>query len=732
MAFRAFLRRGAFPSLWGNALVQARLLQNKARFPALKRLEKGNLQAESGWNFCARHGRVVLTCPPECAIISENGRKAAGEKRFACLPLPVGGRPPWKAGTEGERRNFRMQLDEFFRGESFDAHRFFGAHPGEEEGAAGFFFRVFAPGAELVEVIGDWNGWQGQPMERDSGGVWSCFAPGAEPGQLYKFRVSQKDGRVLDKADPYAFSAELRPRTASRLTGGAAFRFSDGEWMHRRELNYNRPMSIYELHLGSWKRKPDGGWYRYEELAELLPPYLAEHGFTHVELLPVMEHPLDASWGYQVSGYFCATSRYGQPEGLKRLVNALHLAGIGVIFDFVPAHFAVNDYALACYDGTRLYEYPDGDVTYSEWGSCSFNFYRGEVRSFLQSSAAYWLGEFHGDGLRVDAVPNMLYWQGRPERGVNSGAVDFLKGMNGGLKKLFGQVLLIAEDSSNFPKVTAPVKYGGLGFDYKWDMGWMHDTLEFLALPFARRGEQYHRLTFSMDYFYNELYLLPFSHDEVVHGKKTILDKLYGSYEEKFAQCRALYAYMFTHPGKKLNFMGNELAHFREWDENRELDWNLLQYPAHDSFHRYFAALGRLYAASPALYEGEYDSACFAWLPVSPEGENEGVYAYRRSAGGQTVDVVVNFSPHPLEGALLGCGEQVLLRELLNSDEKRWGGGGVGNPAPLAAFPIPCGGEPASVRVRLAPFSAAVFREEPAPASGGQCWVMPGAKYTTL
>ena len=623
-----------------------------------------------------------------------------------------------------------MLLDEFYTGASFDAHSYFGAH----EENTGFAFRVFAPGAEKVELIGDWNDWIGAKMDRDTGGIWSCLAPDAKAGQLYKFRIYQTDGRVLDKADPYAFSSELRPKTASRLVGKSDFHFTDEAWVQARDLYYDAPMNIYELHLGSWRRKPDGEYLSYRELAELLPDYLKENNFTHVEFLPVMEHPLDASWGYQLSGYFSVTSRYGTPDDLRYLVNALHMAGIGVIFDFVPAHFVGNDYALANYDGTRLYEYPETDVTYSEWGSCNFNFYRGEVRSFLQSSAAYWVGSFHADGLRVDAVPNVLYWQGRQERGVNIGAVDFLKKMNSGLKRLFGNVLLIAEDSSNFPKVTAPVEYGGLGFDYKWDMGWMHDTLDYLSQPFEARRGQYHKITFSMDYIYRELYLLAFSHDENVHGKKTILDKLYGSYEEKFSQCRALYTYMFTHPGKKLNFMGNELAHFREWDEGRELDWELLRYPAHDSFQHFFRELGRLYLESPALSEKEYDAACFRWLPTGiGETENGGVYAYRRTAGGQSLAIVLNFTPELLEGMLLGCEERSLLREVLNSDETRWGGGGVVNPAPLASFPIPCHGSPASVRIRLAPFSAAVFSVERTPVSEEcKAWAVSGRKYMTV
>ena len=602
-----------------------------------------------------------------------------------------------------------MLHEEFFTGASFDAHAYFGAHPAA---GGGFQFRVFAPGARSVEVIGEWNAWEGEAMTRDTAGIWSAVCPTAEAGQLYKFRVAQPDGRVLDKADPYAFSSEMRPQTASRLVGTSEFRFTDGEWIRKRSLGYDEPVSIYELHLGSWRRTPDGDFLTYEELAELLPAYLRENNFTHAELLPVMEHPLDASWGYQLSGYFSVTSRYGTPDGLRKLVNALHEAGIGVIFDFVPAHFVGNDYALANFDGTQLYEYPASDVTYSEWGSCNFNFYRGEVRSFLQSSAAYWIGEFHADGLRVDAVPNVLYWQGQPERGVNIGAVDFLKKMNAGLKRLFGNVLLIAEDSSNFPKVTAPVEYGGLGFDYKWDMGWMNEVLDYMKKRPDERGQFAQEILHPMEYFYSDIFLLPLSHDEVVHGKGTLWGKIYGTPDEKMRQLRAFWLYFFTTPGKKLSFMGNELASRREWDEKAAHEWELLSETAHEGFYRLNGALSALYGAHPALYKNDYNAESFSWMDTSRAGQ--AVFAYCRDSldaeAPERLYTALNFSNRPVPGYEMPVRRLGMYEVLLHTEEPSFGGAG-GFTQPVPAHLVrgkPC------IRFDLPAMSGVLFREKSA------------------
>ena len=567
----------------------------------------------------------------------------------------------------------------FFSGDCFDAYRILGAHPcTDPNGAEGWRFAVWAPGATAVEVCGGFDGWErGVPMEKADTGVWSAFIPGLAEGDLYKYRVHGADGSAVMRSDPYAFAIELRPGTASKLTK-LDFTFDDTAWMERRDKCRNRPLNIYELHAGSWKHKPgatrpDGsdGWYNYEELARELIPWLLEHHFTHVELLPLAEHPFDGSWGYQTTGYFSVTSRYGTPAQFASFVNACHRMGIGVIMDFVPVHFAANADALAKFDGTYLYEY-DSDVGQSEWGTCNFNYYRREVCSFLSSAAGLWMDVYHCDGIRMDAISRALYWQGDPNRGVNQGAVNFLRSLNHGLNERWPTGIYMAEDSTNFLKVTAPTRYEGVGFDYKWDMGWMHDTLDYFATPFGERPGCYGKLLFSMHYFYNELYLLALSHDEVVHGKKTIIDKLWGSYAEKCAQLRTLYFYMYTHPGKKLNFMGNELAHFREWDEKRELDWNLLEYPFHDAFQKYFAALSRTYASEPALYDGEYNPDCFEW--VANESCAEGVYAWLRKGRGQNLLCVMNTQDHAHKKFPLYLKFPCSAELVLDTEAGTWGG----------------------------------------------------------
>ena len=602
-----------------------------------------------------------------------------------------------------------MLPQEYHTGACFDLYRHLGAHPCK----GGWSFRIWAPGALDVQLEGDFNGWQGAPMSRDNAGVWSCTAK-AKEGQLYKFRVLGPDGSWVEHSDPCALAAELRPGTASRLFDLSRLeaQFTDGVWMAGQDKHYDRPMNIYEMHAGSWKRKPDGSWYDYEELAQELIPWLVEHQYTHVELLPLAEHPFDGSWGYQNTGYFAPTSRYGTPVQFARFVNACHLAGIGVLMDFVPVHFAKNADGLARLDGTFLYEY-DSDVGQSEWGTCNFNFYRGEVRSFLNSAAAIWLDLYHCDGIRMDAISRALYWLGDPSRGVNQGAVQFLQNMNQGLHQRFPSAILTAEDSTNFLKVTAPVEYDGLGFDYKWDMGWMHDTLDFFATPFDQRRDAYHKLTFSMSYFYNELYLLSLSHDEMVHGKKAVIDKLWGTYEEKFAQARLLYFYMLTHPGKKLNFMGSELAHFREWDEERELDWMLLRYPLHDAFHKYIAALNGLYHAEPALYEGEYNAACFEW--VACQSRDEGIYAYLRKGRGGPLLAVMNTQPKAYLKYPLYLTEGCTARMLFSTDLQQWGGTTRAPSQPQATLPSGVFGRNHTLYVDLPPLSGALYRLEELP-----------------
>ena len=512
--------------------------------------------------------------------------------------------------------------------------------------------------------------------QQHQSGIYSITSEKARVGMMYKYCIHTRDGQVVYHCDPYGFAMELRPNTASYIVDLDEYKFNDDEWMNNRDKCYNKPLNIYEIHMGSWMTRKDkdinNGWYRYNEIADTLINYVKENGFTHIEIMPLCEHPVDCSWGYQNTGFFSPTSRYGTNRDLKELIDKCHRANVGVILDFVPVHFAVDDYGLAKFDGTELYEYPHRDVGASEWGTCNFIHSRGEVCSFLQSSANYWLKEYHFDGLRMDAISRAIYWQGNPARGVNSCAINFIRNMNDGLHKLHPTAMIIAEDSTAYPKVTAPVEYNGLGFDYKWDLGWMNDTLEYFKIPPKERPNHYYKLTFSMEYFYNELFLLPFSHDEVVHGKATIIQKMWGDYDDKFKQCRALYMYMYTHPGKKLNFMGNEIAQFREWDEKREQDWQLIKMPLHDAFNKYIKRLNEVYDNYEALYENEYDSSYFKWLEVNaPE---KSVYIYERGRDDHRIIVALNFSDNEYAPFTFKVEEELRLREIVNSDSDIYGG----------------------------------------------------------
>ena len=563
-----------------------------------------------------------------------------------------------------------MELLDFYTGRSFDAYKYLGAHVEE----TGTVFRTFAPAAKRVALIASCTGWQELPMERTGdGNFWTCRVAEAAPGTMYKYRIYTTETDFIDHCDPYGFGMELRPNTASIVRRLDGYTFGDGGWMRARTDCKAGPLNIYEVHLGSFKKPgaaPDS-WYTYREIAERLVPYVKEQGYNYIEIMPLGEYPSDESWGYQATGFFSPTARYGTLDELKYLVDACHRSGIGVLLDFVPVHFAVDGYALARYDGTALYEYPHADVGSSEWGSCNFMHSRGEVRSFLQSAANYWLEEFHIDGLRMDAISRMIYWQGDPARGVNGAAVEFLRGMNRGLKALHPTAMLCAEDSTAYPGVTEPAEAGGLGFDYKWDMGWMNDTLDYFRTAPEYRSRDYHKLTFSMAYYYGDRFLLPFSHDENVHGKATVLQKMYGDYAGKFPQGRALYLYMYAHPGKKLNFMGGELGQLREWDEKREQDWMLLQYPIHDAFNRMMRDLNRLYLGHPALWAADFDPAGFCWIDCHQE--EKCVYALERTGGGERIAAVFNFSDRAQDYALKLPGA-ASLEVLIDSDWDIYGG----------------------------------------------------------
>ena len=584
-----------------------------------------------------------------------------------------------------------MDFYGFYTGKIFDAYKYLGAHinRGENGKVEEVVFRTFAPSASRISVIGEFNGWTETPMEKvHDGNFWEMISKEAKPGMMYKYRIYDRAGNCIDHCDPYGYGMELRPNTASIIRDMDAYKFHDGKWMKKRSDHSDLPLNVYELHFGSFRKpseEPDA-WYDYEEMADILLPYLKENGYNYFEIMPLNEYPCDESWGYQGTGFFSPTSRYGTADQLKYFVNRCHENDIGVILDFVPVHFAVDGYALANYDGTALYEYPHSDVGDSEWGSRNFMHSRGEVRSFLQSAAEYWLNEYHIDGLRMDAISRAIYWQGMPERGVNSNAVEFLRYMNQGLKERHPSVILAAEDSTSFPGVTKPAEEGGLGFDYKWDMGWMNDTLDYFRTAPEYRTRNYHKLTFSMMYYYDERYLLPLSHDEVVHGKATILQKMYGDYEQKFPQARAFYMYMYAHPGKKLNFMGNELGHFREWDEKREVDWNLLTFPAHQDFHRFMEDLNHFYLEHPALSELDYDTEGFRWIEC--HAEEKCVYVFercakeRKSETGKHHDqmnrqerivAAFNFSDEEQE-IEIKCEDIKTLKRVFSSEYKEYGG----------------------------------------------------------
>ncbi len=534
-----------------------------------------------------------------------------------------------------------MDFHGFYTGKIFNAYQYLGAHITD----SGVVFRTFAPGAQKVSLIGECSQWREYEMNRVyDGSFWECYVDGASAGSMYKYRIYEKSGSCVDHCDPYGFGMELRPNSASIVRDLNSYQFHDSAWMLSRSDCKNRPLNIYELHFGSFRKPSErvDDWYTYEEMADILIPYLKQNGYNYLEIMPLNEHPCDESWGYQSTGFFSPTSRYGTADQLKAFVDACHQNSIGVIMDFVPVHFAVDGYALAQFDGTALYEYPHAAVGVSEWGSLNFMHSRGEVRSFLQSAANYWLAEFHVDGLRMDAISRMIYWQGDPGRGVNLDAVKFLQYMNRGLKALHPTAILIAEDSTSYPDVTKSVSENGLGFDYKWDMGWMNDTLDYCRTAPAYRGINYHKLTFSMMYYYHDHFLLPLSHDEVVHGKATILQKMNGHYEKKFPQARILYMYMYAHPGKKLNFMGNEIGQLREWDEKRQQDWNLLDFPVHREFHRFMMDLNHIYLQHLALSEKDYDPDGFRWLDCHQE--ERCIYAFERIGSSERIIAVFNFS----------------------------------------------------------------------------------------
>ncbi len=624
----------------------------------------------------------------------------------------------------------------FGEGSHRRAYEQLGAHPTYRDDTAGVEFAVWAPNAEVVSVIGDFNGWKpGDPYLHPQGnsGIWSGFVPGIGAGTVYKYAIRPRfGGDWIEKADPYAFAAELRPHTASIVTDLNAYTWNDGEWMDGRGARQNTAaaISVYELHLSSWKRDPGqpDRFLTYRELAEQLPAYVLEMGFTHIELLPVAEHPLDMSWGYQTTGYFAPSARYGSPLDFKFFVDSCHRAGIGVLLDWVPAHFPKDAHGLARFDGTHLYEHSDPlQGEHPDWGTLIFNYGRSEVRTFLISNAVYWLDQYHIDGLRVDAVASMLYLdysreanQWIPNRyggRENLEAISFLQDFTTAVHAEFPTALTIAEESTAWPGVTRPVVEGGLGFDFKWNMGWMHDTLQYIQYdPIHRRYHQ-NELTFSLTYAFSERYFLPFSHDEVVHGKGSMIGKMPGDDWQKFANLRTLYAYMFGHPGKKLLFMGSEFGQWSEWNYASSLDWHLLESRVlygerHRNLQTMVADLNRLYRDHPALYELDSDWRGFEWIDFT-DAENS-VIAFQRRALPTDIGLIVicNFTPVVRYGYRIGLPAAGRYRELFNTDAVEYGGSGVRNTEAVQADDVAWHGKPKSGALTLPPLGTVILELE--------------------
>lgn len=587
-------------------------------------------------------------------------------------------------------------------------------------------FVVWAPNAEAVSLVGDFNGWDtnATPMEK-CGTMWVCFVGGLNNGDLYKYCVTQKGGKKVFKSDPFARWSQTGLDTASRVWTGS-FKWSDGKYMDMRSRRdaFTQPMSIYELHLGSWKTEPDGS-VNYVKAAHELAGYCTDMGYTHIELLPLTEYPFPGSWGYQVTGYYAPTSRYGTPDEFAEFVDILHNAGIGVIMDWVPAHFPRDEHGLALFDGTRLFECKEKRMAdHPEWGTLIFDYAMPEVQSFLISSACCFFENYHIDGIRVDAVSSMLYLNyGRKDGeytpnaeggNINLAAVEFLRKLNTAVLSEYPGAITVAEESTAYPMVTMPPSLGGLGFSFKWDMGYMHDTLDYFATDPLFRSGKHDKLTFSMMYAFSENFILAYSHDEVVHGKKSMLDKMFGSYEQKFATLRSLYGYQFAHPGKKLCFMGSEFGQFIEWNYEQSLDWLLLDYPMHEKLQEYYRSLNKLYTSYPALYDCDKSWDGFKWLNVNDKDRSS--IAFLRSARPENDSYLIcacNFIPNEHRGFVIGLPESSVLREVLSSDDVRFGGSGLHNEKPIKSRSKPFCDLPYSAQIDLPPLSTVYFEYIP-------------------
>ncbi len=616
----------------------------------------------------------------------------------------------------------------FNEGTHYRLYQKLGAHRVRDANDEGVYFAVWAPNAERVCVCGDFNFWEksNHPLrQRQLSGVWEGFIPGIGRGTKYKFQVySRYNGYEIDKADPFAFYSEIAPQTAS-IVWDLDYEWHDREWMEIRGSRNNgkSPLAIYEVHLGSWRRSPEHPEevLSYRDFARELPAYVERMGFTHVEFLPVMEHPYYPSWGYQITGYFAPTSRYGAPQEFMQLVDALHRRGIGVILDWVPSHFPTDGHGLGFFDGTHLYEHEDPRKGFHpEWKSFIFNYGRHEVRSFLLSSALFWLNIYHADGLRVDGVASMLYldyarqdgeWVPNPSGGKeNLEAIDFLRNLNVDVYRHHPDIQTVAEESTAWPMVSRPTEMGGLGFGMKWDMGWMHDTLDYLSKDPIYRSYHQGELTFRMIYAFTENFVLPLSHDEVVHMKRSLLGKMPGDDWQKFANLRLLLGYMYTQPGKKLLFMGGEFGQWDEWKDGASLDWHLLQYAPHQGIQKWVEDLNRLYRAEPALHELDFDPAGFEWINCNDASTSVLSYVRKGRSEGNEILVVCNFTPVVREGYRVGAPRGRFWREVLNGDAAEYGGSGRGNAGGLEAEPMAWDNRPFSLLLTLPPLATVVFK----------------------
>ena len=622
--------------------------------------------------------------------------------------------------TEKEEARFQAGI-------CYDIYEKLGAHPMTVQGVEGVNFAVWAPNALRVSVVGDFNRWDGRTCQMHclDSGIFELFIPGLKAGDLYKYEIKAKGGLTYLKADPYANAAQMRPDTASVVADLRDYEWQDQEWMRTRgeKQGYQDPMFVYEVHLGSWKKPKEGEkeFYNYRELAPLLAEYVKDMGYTHVELMPVMEHPLDESWGYQVTGYYAPTSRYGSPQDFMYFMDYMHREGIGVILDWVPAHFPRDTFGLSAFDGTCLYEHQDPRKGFHpHWGTLIYNYGRPEVKNFLIANALFWADKYHADGIRMDAVASMLYLDYGKQDGEwvaniyggneNLEAIEFLKHLNSIFKKKYPSALLIAEESTAWPKITGDLEDEGLGFDYKWNMGWMNDFLNYMKYDPVYRGSHHDELTFSMIYNYSERFLLSLSHDEVVHGKGTLVQKMPGEYEQKLSNLRLAYGYLTAHPGKKLLFMGQEFGQDMEWDEKKELDWEALEYPAHTQMKDYMKALLHLYRSCPALYRDDFKTEGFEWINCLEWEKNLLVFLRKTEKEEDTLLVVCNFSNVVYEDYQVGVPYPGKYKEIFNSDSAVYGGAGNVNPRVKMSRDQECDERKQSIKIKVPPLGISIFQ----------------------